>query len=206
MIPESMRYLIPEEIESTVAEYVDSNNPRGHKEPIYIIRGTDLAPRHIGPQLITTIRGAMGDSCALPMASSLVRKISRNYESRDDGGLFTIAGHSLGGTAVQHISTDQQRRPEYYHSEFESYSFNGLGMPEDIMVSERHQELYSYTMKGDWINGLRKLLGQTEAGIKWEYRPGVVWKPWPTARHSIESVRESLCRCIEGKGKIALEM
>ena len=207
VVPESLLdHINHQEIEVSEATFVDSNNPFGHEEKVFLIRGTDLDRYHFSQQLNASIQGAMGNPCAFSAASMLVRRIHLSYKERNGYGLSTIAGHSLGGTATQHISTDQQSRPAYYLSEFEAYSFNGLGVPEELSkLNDQNESLYSYTVKGDWIDALRKVLGQTEVGIQWKYEPGnISWGPWGTGRHSMESVRKSLCRCINGKGKLKI--
>lgn len=199
VVPES---LLTEQIQVSEATFVDSNNLSGHREKVFLIRGTDIHPDHLRPQFMTTIQGAMGDSCAFSSAAMLIRQINRKYNTYR---LSTVAGHSLGGTATQYIATDQQRRPSYYLSEFEAYSFNGLGLPTVYVRNFSNGILYSYTVDGDWINGLRRIFGQAEAGVRWKYKPGnIAWGPWGVGRHSMESVRESLCRCLDGKGTIDL--
>ena len=202
VIPESilqqMDQSVREEIQ-VATTIVQSNNGSGHREPVFLIRGTDLD--RLIPQLAASIKGAWNQSCAFSAAAKLVSNLKRYYgdKSHIDGELI-IVGSSLGGSAVQHIATD----PDTPLSKIEGYSFNGMGVPAERVDPNRPNEmLYSYTVRGDWINGMRELFGQTEAGNKWRYDPmDTFWGPWLTGRHSIQSVRRSLCRCVDGRGAL----
>lgn len=201
---DDLRKKIEEELEVAEAEIL-LRNPDGHTERIFLISGTDV--ERLWPQLKTSIKGTAGNSCGFPATALLVSIVSGGTGA-DDSVPFSVTGHSLGGTAAQYIASDRKSNSQNYPSgsSFEAYSFNGLGLPRGS--DQPDEGLYSYTVKGDWINIARDFLDQTEAGIKWKYVPLASLKdPWrlpPTSRHSMEATRESLCRCVQGKGEIAL--
>ena len=196
---DDLRSKIEEELEVAEAEIL-FRNPEGHTEPVFLISGTNL--ERLWPQLRTSIKGTSGNSCGFPATAQLVSIVS----GANDSVPFSVTGHSLGGTAAQYIASDRKSNPQRYHSgsSFETYSFNGLGLPRGS--AQPDEGLYSYTVKGDWINAARQFFGQIEAGIKWKYVPlASLTDPWrPTSRHSMEATRESLCRCVQGKGEISL--
>lgn len=196
-IPQSILDVIPEELEVAEATIVDSNNPDGHTKPVVLIRGTDLSSDHIWPQLSASLKGVLESSCVFPAASMLVTmmRLRRGEDPR-----FLLTGSSLGGTAVQHVAI-YQRLPWG----FDAYSFNGLGVPKSVAASNDPGELLtSYTVEGDWINWLRWLFGQEEAGKIWRYDPKNIFWRMLKGRHSIEAVRNSLCACLKGEGGILI--
>ena len=212
VVPESLLHKLQlhEEIEVARATIEDSTNPEKHNESLFLIRGTDLDPKRLPNQLFTSIQGAMGNSCTFSASATLVSRIGRSWErewkrseeTTEEYPLFSVSGHSLGGTATQYIATDQQSSPRYYPLRFEAYSFNGLGLPEEHQPNER---LTSYTVNGDVINALRRKLKQMEAGIKIKYFPkAALWNPGPVRRHTMEATRESLCRCLGGEGELLM--
>lgn len=197
--PESRRTpKIPEEIE---VQMVHSNNLNGHNEDMFLIRGTDLSSERVLSQLKTSIKGIKGDSCAFPAAAMIVRWLGESSEAR----VFSVAGTSLGGTTAQHVAFLREYNADGYHPNFEAYSFNGLGIPQSMAAgySPEEDRLFSYSVKGDFIKMVRGWFRQEEVGIKLEYAPQeFLWRRG--RRHFIGAVRESLCECIKGNGRIDL--
>ena len=203
-IPETERWGIREEIETKLLK---TNNPNGHKQTLYLVRGTDLHQDHIVEQLNASIQGAYADSCVFRAAELIIRQLG---DIATAGGMnkLTIAGMSLGGAAVQHVAYYQQADPDpgpnAYYTGFQAYSFNGLGLPPEMAQAYDPSAnfLRSYSINGDaFMDIMRFILSQTEVGIKYRYFPGDgQWRQGK--RHEIYAVVESLCRCANKTGRI----
>ena len=125
--------VVTEEIEVAL---VHINNPTGHSQ-----------------QLSSSIMGIAGDSCAFRAAATIIYQIAL----LSDADLLVVAGTSMGGTAAQHVAARQDDRGVYNRG-FWAYSFNGLGVPEQLAIRNQPNDvarLTSYTVKGDPIKALR---------------------------------------------------
>ena len=168
----------------------------GHNEQMYLVRGTNFGIARLydllrlRKELEASRKYMTGKGCVFPVVSKVVGHVSKSIRSTNPVS-FNVIGHSLGGTAAQFIAADRHQKRDEYSDQFAAYAFNGIGLQDQYNVDD----LISYLVRGDWFG---KLPG-SQVGTVVTYDPmDSFWKRVPPfARHTIEGVQDSLCRCWE---------
>ena len=184
---------------------VDSSEEMGvvtlHRNGMKIkaFRGTDFTRM---ASVNTSLMDMIGKSCAFSIASLLIQAdISRN----DNPVSVSVVGHSLGGSISQHVAGDLGCSREY--SDFSAYSFNGIGLDQtEGSNSGGLPCLHSFFIDGEFLAELGRSGGRKQAGVVTRYvpDPGTHWdRKGKFSRHKLDNVKNGLCECMQGHGKVA---
>ena len=154
------------------------------------------------------------------MSSSLIQTSLQSSEMLR-GYSVTLTGHSLGGQAVQYIAehppqaclTDRTAA----NGTFSAYAFASTRNPAESssQVSRRQDNdhssfdyranVKSYLILGDQV--LKRLnLGREQIGSVTTFKPGrgSSFGLRYGTRHSIDSIQNSICDCLNGQGEISM--
>ena len=145
----------------------------------------------------------VGETCVFPVATYAIESICNAYREKvlkDSSGnrlqwtnSVTMAGHSLGGAAVQYIasyvSTDCPK--------VVAYAFGSTGM-KNAQLPMKHVELETYVSQRDWLGQSGPFRKRTQTGR--------ITSISPVDSHSIDAIQNDICRCIKGdKGLSVLQ-
>lgn len=154
------------------------------------------------------------DSGASPYFDSFPRDLLNN---NDFGSYSTIlAGHSLGGQAVQHVAANPPDTCSFSQvvsrQTFRAYAFastrnrpectSASNCAQDVQSSDESGQsmLESYLIHGDEILD-RLELGNGQIGMVTTYRPNALVDL--SSRHQIAETQDSICACLKGNGSFS---
>ena len=167
------------------------------------VKGTDFENHE---EVATSTREIIGQSCALDLAISVTdyffhdkQESKQGYNDNMFGEQFFVTGHSLGGMVAQHVARNLRDVPIKY------FAYSSIGMKPSDDANDDPPDLYSYyvlgdigTVFGDWV------LKREQTGYVMEYKPTAGDSADPIERHSLDYVRESICKCMVGGGAISI--
>ena len=214
-------------------------NGESDGEQIKAIKGT--AFNRI-PEVMATVNQLLEPfgSCVFEVAAQHVAFRVEGIENAGDHGVYdsngrwhkvdrvAVVGHSLGGTAAQYIGATAASSDEYagrlgsYKDNFNTYSFNGVGLREQSYGSAGASRHYSYFIDGEfasqWVGWI---FGQSQIGHTIRYIPPLDTDRWPSnsaiswtghfvesvtrepfRRHEIRVVQEAICECLNDVGSV----
>ena len=165
-------------------------------EKLFLIRGTNLNPFHLIPNLRAALNSLLDGSCAFRLAWQVVIDLSKEKDYDE----LTISGHSLGGAAATYIARRHQMNPRAVGKpwRFSSYVFSPLGERNSSDDKPPIDALQSYRIDKDPLG----VLPLVHAGRIYTYFP--TQSSNLGDRHSIANVQKSLCDCLSGIGTIEI--
>lgn len=215
------RAILPADEELGLIRLTRDPRSSNEREELVAIRGTDFTQI---PSIMTTIHDLLDESCVYEMAAIVVDVIGDEHPTSH----ISVVGHSLGGSAVQHIVQDYTihpwRHPENRRassSTYSAYSFNAVGLKPSSAVNADTSNLWSYVVDGEIVSWLGEHLGRTQAGTVIRFIPPETWpetgwlrivedvlqwdQPESVRRHRLSAVQQGLCECINGQGSMAVQ-
>lgn len=173
-----------------------SRHPKTPYGPMNLmaIRGTN---QQVLDQLLTSIQDIRSSSCAFGLIVEFVERLSTNIDYRADE--LIVVGHSLGGTAAQHIA---QTASLTEMGTLKAYAYGALGRRNDNVPSGR--TVVSYHIDLDPIaHVLSDSLSFQQIGRTVKYNPDLGQLEL-LGQHSLESIQEALCECLGRRGYLSI--
>ena len=211
-------------VDNVVSYYVTGTEVTGHiidqdGNRIVLQEGTDLGEL---PQIRANFEG---EECVFPAVKETVNVLCEVFKQTDDhDGVYaafvesnkrsvfpessdefslTLVGHSLGGAAVQYLAENfpDDCKPEGKFKAFEAYAFASPGLVSTTAPQQLSVDLHGYIIDSDWL--LEKLFSTRTQTGKLSVFNHPAGTP-PSRGHSICEVRNSICSCLQGQGRIEM--
>ena len=171
----------------------------------FLVRGTQLR------RLISNLYAAYLDktdfACTFVLATEVVVLIVNN-ENKTPGfqpSSVDLIGHSLGGSAVQYVATDDHLRYRVNSNVMQAYSFNSIG----TKFTSPYFTTHSFCGKYDFACKLGERWNRNQIGTELTFgSPTFIGLVDPIAdlfEHGIRGVRKNICDCLDGNGDIEIK-